>query len=366
MSQTLNNSNEGLRWPEILSLAGLNAAIVISWIAYHEYQPVLIDRFEFNDLSDFLVLVKAIVLVAIPPLAGWVADLILRKNGKYFTVFSVGIGATAMIFMAVASIIGAGPLSAIRGFLPFMIILWLIAMNLFISPANSMIESFGPARKLPIVMGVLFLTTEIIYALEPVVISLVQFFGDTLTFIVGALLVGGTGFLFQKVSSDEVVERKKELLSEKNKSTTALGFLSIVIIGLVLGLGKALLVEYLPNLLNGQYQSQAAQFISLGLLGFAAIFGFAISGLISKLDLTKVIIFGFIFTLFGAAMVILKLNFTVTIIGSVITAIAFSTLNISGLPFAFKHLSARNITYGVGIYIGASEIFGGIIENLNA
>ncbi len=361
---SLDNGNSGLHWPEILSLAGLNVAIAISWIAYHEYQPVLIREFEFDSLSSFLVLAKAIVLVLIPPLAGWVADIILRKNGKFFTVFAVGIGSTAMIFMAVATVIGAGPLSAIRGFLPIMIILWLIAMNIFISPANSLIETFGPAKKLPIVMGVLFLATEIIYALEPVVIGLVQFFGDTLTFIVGALLVGGTGFLFQKVSASEVTQRKEELAQSKGESGSTTGLLAIIFIGLVLGLGKAIVIEYLPGMLDSSYQSSNGKYVSLGLLAFAAIFGFAVSRVISNMDLLKVIIFGFIIMLIGSVTILLKLGFTVTVLGAILTALSFSLLNISGLPYAFKHLSSRNVTYGVGIYIGASELFSGLFENL--
>ena len=52
-----------------------------------------------------------------------------------------------MVFMVVATIIGAGPLSAVKPMLPFMIVIWLISMNLFISPANSMIEAFAPAHK---------------------------------------------------------------------------------------------------------------------------------------------------------------------------------------------------------------------------
>ena len=96
-------------------------------------------------------------------------------------IFTVGIGVTAMIFMVVASMISTAHLVDMRTILPIMIVLWLISMNIFISPANSMIEAFAPAKKLPIVMGFLFMVIELIYALEPLVVALVQFFGDTLT-----------------------------------------------------------------------------------------------------------------------------------------------------------------------------------------
>lgn len=354
-----------LKWPEVISLAGLNAAVVISWIAYHEYQPVLIEKYNFQDLAGFLVGAKAIILVVIPPFAGWLADLILRKNGKYFTLFTVGIGSTAMIFMVVASILGAGPLSAMRDFLPYMIVLWLVAMNLFISPANSMIEAFAPASKLPVVMGVLILTTELIYALEPLVIALVRFFGDTLTFVVGGILIAGTGFIFHKVSSNEVIQRKQEMTAVK-KTTTAgpIVFVMIVIVGLCLGLGKAVLTEILPNYLSGSFDVSVreAQIIAFILLGISAILAFVLSRIIEKYDLSTLIIIGFIILVAGSLGLLLSPNYGFAIMGSLMLALGLSVINITGLPYTIQHLSVRNVTYGVGIYIGASELFSGLIN----
>ena len=152
MEQNLQDTRT-LKWREVYSLAALNVAVVISWIAYHEYQPHLIEQFELGSLTDFLIITKAIVLVMVPPIAGLLADFIMKKSGKFFIVFTVGIGATAMIFMVVATIIGAGPLSDIQAVLPIMIVLWLISMNLFISPATSMIEAFAPVQKLPVVQS---------------------------------------------------------------------------------------------------------------------------------------------------------------------------------------------------------------------
>lgn len=354
-----------VKWREIYSLAALNAAVVISWIAYHEYQPVLMEKFNFTSLVNFLIVTKAIVLVVIPPVAGLFADRIMKKSGKFFIVFTVGIGATAMIFMVVASIIGAGPVSLVRPFLPSMIILWLVSMNLFISPANSMIEAFAPAHKLPQVMGVLFLVTELIYALEPLVVGLVHFFGDTLTFIVGGVLIAGSGYLFHMVSSDEVIQRRKDLLTlPKRSGPTVLSFLAILIIGLLLGAAKAFLVEFIPDYMSSNFAdfSINGEYVSFGLLGFAAILAFSISNYVSKLNLTSVLVTGFCILLVGILVLVVAPNATLFIVGGVLSAIAFSIINISGLPYAIKSLTVTHLTYGVGIYLGASEIFTGLME----
>ncbi len=363
--QTLEDSRS-LKWREVYSLAALNVAVVISWIAYHEYQPYLIESFKLQDLTDFLIITKAIVLVVVPPVAGLLADRIMRKSGKFFIVFTVGIGATAMIFMVVATIIGAGPLSNIQSALPIMVVLWLVSMNLFVSPANSMIEAFAPVQKLPVVMGFLFLTTEMVYALEPLVVQLVHFFGDTLTFIVGGILISGTGFLFHQVSSDEVLARKKELLSLPSKSLGVAGFITIIIIGLQLGLGKGLLVEFFPENIGSKFPefSNQANFITFGLLGFAAVVAFFAGRIVQYIKLEKVLVVAFIIQFIGIAIIIFSNSFYISLAGAVVTAGAFSFINVSGLPYALKHLSVKHITYGVGIYIGSTEVAGGILEYL--
>lgn len=357
-------TNMTVKWPEILSLASLNVALVISWIAYHEYQPILLDNFSFTDLSSFLVISKAIVLVVIPPLAGLTADYFLDRKGNSFVIFTVGVGATAMIFMVVASIIGAGPASQMKAFLPYMILLWLISMNLFISPAYSMLESFAPAKKLPIVVGFLFLVTELIYALEPVVVSLVRYFGDTLTFVVGGLLISGSGYLFHKISSSEVNNFRKESEEESKKEVGASTFVSILGVGFFLGAGKAVLVEYYPEFIALHFPEHAAMggYLSLALLAYAAIFAFSMSAKVSNMDLKKVIVISFILLVAGSITMVLVPNIYLTFLAGLVVASGFGLINLVGIPFAIANLSVKHITYGIGIFIGASEVLTGIFE----
>lgn len=361
---TISINSDDIKWPEIFSLGALNVSVVISWIAYHEYQPILLENFSFDHLAEFLIVSKAIILVLIPALAGLLADYLLGKNGKYFTLFTVGIGATAMIFMIVASIIGAGPVGTLKPFLPYMIILWLISMNLFISPAYSMIEAFAPAQKLPIVMGFLFLVTELIYALEPLVVGLVQFFGDTLTFVVGGILISVSGYFFHRISSDEVISRKKELLEAKSKPQSLQSYFAILVIGLALGVGKAFLVEFIPENFETAFPASGntGSYVSFALLGFSAILAFAISKKVAQWDTQKVLLISLVILGLGTLMLLISPSMTISIAGGIVTAIGFSILNISGLPFAINQLSVKHITYGVGIFIGASEICSGLFE----
>ncbi len=361
----LTEKTSTLKWREVYSLAALNAAVVISWIAYHEYQPILMEKIGITHLVDFLIIAKAIILVTIPPIAGWLSDKILQKNGKYLIIFTVGIGATAMVFMVVASLISTHHLMDVQTILPFMIVMWLVCMNLFVSPANSMIEAFAPAQKLPIVMGFLFLVTELLYALEPVIVALVSFFGDTLTFIVGGVLIAGSGFIFHRVSRDEVLQRKAELMaSDRVKNQSFISYIAILIVGLFLGVGKAFLVEFLPEHFAVKFPDfgDYGDYISFAILGLCAITGFLISKRIARANLRRVIISSFVVLLVGVTMMILSSNPYMSIIAALVIGGGFTTINISGLPFAIQNLSVRHVTYGVGIYIGASEILTGLFE----
>lgn len=358
------HSTSELRWPEIYSLAALSAAVAISWIAYHEYQPHLLEKFNFRDLAVFLIIAKGVVLVLIPPLAGLVADMIIKRSGKFFLIFSVGIGATAMVFMVVASILAAGPLNQIKAFLPYMIVLWLVTMNIFVSPAISMINSFAPTKKLPVVMGFLFLVTELIYALEPLVVELVQFFGDTLTFVVGGVLIAGTGYLFQRVSSDEVATRQTQMGDQAMGAATPTSYLAIIMVGILLGVGKAFLVEYVPEKVASSFSASAlvGGYLSFGLLGFAAILAFAVSGYVSRIGFSKVLPYGLLGIVISLAALLMSPSLGLFAAAGVFLAGAFGLVNVCALPYAISRLSVLNITLGVGIFLGASEIAGGILE----
>jgi len=237
-------------------------------------------------------------------------------------------------------------------------------MNLIISPSNSMIDSFAPAQKLPIVVGFLFLITELIYAIEPSVVELVKSFGDTLTFIIGGILIAGTGLLFQKTASNEVILRKSEMTKEKINKTQISSFIAIILVGIMLGLGKAFLIEFIPHVMERRFLEGTydPSLIASSLLAFAALFAYWFSRFVSKFGTQRVIPIGFLMLTIGVLVLIFTTNFSFFIIGGIVTAISFGVLNISGLPFTFQHISVRHITYGVGIFIGASEIFTGVFE----
>jgi MFS family permease len=351
-------------WKQILSLGALNAAVVISWIAYHNYQPKVLEKFEVTDLETFMKIAQAMVLVFIPPIAGIVGDYFIRKNGNHFVVFMVGISITAMVFMAVAFAVSGNPLESLKVILPLMIVIWLISMNIFHSPANSMLELFAPAHQLPLAMSVLALITELLYALEPVVVNLIDSIGATNTFITGGILIFGSGILFRRSTKNINLRREVEFKEEHTDH-----FVKIVLCGLAFGLANAILMNIFPSLLHEKldfFKSETLegkQYVSL-ILAVSAFAAIPISPLVNRWGTKKAVLIGLSIAFMSISMVAIAPSAApiLTIPACVVFALAFSLLAVSSFPFVLENVSRRHLTFGAGLFFGSFELIDGLMN----
>ena len=81
-SETTIQENSQILWKQLLSLATLYASVIIGWIAYYNYQPILLETYNFTDLTLFLFIVQGIIMVIAPPIAGRLGDKFRVKAGK--------------------------------------------------------------------------------------------------------------------------------------------------------------------------------------------------------------------------------------------------------------------------------------------
>jgi hypothetical protein len=368
VSQTNESQEEStvtkINWAQIWSLAGLNAAVVISWIAYHNYQPKVVEGFGLKELSFFLVVAQAFVLVVIPPIAGIIGDYMIKKSGKRFIVFTVGAGVTAMVFMAVASLVQIGPTPEVKMILPVMIVVWLISMNIFHSPANSMLDLFAPSSELPMVMAVITMTTEMLYALEPIVIDLVDFLGGTLTFVTGGVLLIVSGFFFLRATkniSNEDMSKSHATGGSLRKNN----YFPVILVALTFGIITAFIMEHFPLILTQKLPSYGSEifggkYFSSLILGVAALMALPASKLIEKIGLIQSIVVSTIVASLSIIVILFGQNQSLIIIMCILLASAYSLLSVSAFPFTLRNLSARNITFGVGLFYGFHEFASGL------
>lgn len=352
-------------WSQVYSLLALNAAIVISWIAYHNYQPKLLNLFHFEELSLFLVVAQALILILIPCTAGLVGDYMIKKNGNYFVVFTVGISVTAMVFMCMAFTIGASSSIHLTAALPFMIVIWLISMNIFHSPANSMLEIFAPAKELPSAMALMVLTTELLYALEPWVVDFVDAIGPTSTFALGAVLLIATGYFFRKTTRDVKLSRDVEEAAAAQSS-----YLNVFVAGLSLGLAVAIINNFVPLWMLSKkgievIATKQSVYVSL-ILFVAALAAWPLSMQVKKMGVVKGLRIGLAgsFVCFALAYF---LPLYIALAACVLAGLFFSLASVSAFPYALENLAPKNATLGAGLFFGSLELAQGlisIVENL--
>lgn len=347
-------------WNQIYGLMGLNAAIVISWIAYHNYQPKVLELFHFTHLSYFLVVAQAVILVFIPVFAGWVGDIMIKKNGNSLVVFTVGISVTAMVFMCVAFVVGSTNMINLTKALPVMIVVWLISMNIFHSPANSMLELFAPAKKLPAAMAMMVLTTDLLYAFEPVVVNIVDWMGPVVTFACGGLLLIVTGYFFKKTTQDFNFSRT----TEESKGVES-NFVAVLAVGLAFGLVYATVKNLMPLWLLAKSDVPLPMhthglFVSIVLIT-AALAAWPLSFQVDKIGLRRSVIIG----LLGASVSLILVYFLPlaypAFVCALVTGVFLSLASVSAFPFALQNLSVKSITIGSGLFFGSFELAEGIM-----
>src|SRR5690349_14330010 len=187
--QAVSAQETEIRWKQLWSLAALYASIIIGWIAYENYQPRLLVQFNFTDFTFLLMVAQGLILVITPMIAGRLGDRYRFEKGHRLPIISSGISFAAMIFMAVAFTLLGNPGEIFRWILPVLIVFWLAAMSVFTSPALSTMELFTPVDRLPHAMAVLTITGNLVYALEPVIVDIIDFLGAPVTFMIGGVAV---------------------------------------------------------------------------------------------------------------------------------------------------------------------------------
>ncbi len=360
MNTEVSNTHS-TNWKQVYSLLALNAAIVISWIAYHNYQPKVLQLFHFQQLAFFLVVAQAAILVLIPGTAGIIGDYMIRTNGNRFVVFTVGISVTAMVFMCVAFTVGTATTINLTAALPFMIVIWLISMNIFHSPANSMLEIFAPAKELPAAMALMVLTTELLYAFEPLVVNFVDWIGPVSTFTLGGVLLIVTGYFFRRTTKNVKLSREYEETKAENSN-----YWAVFGAGLLLGLATAIIKNYIPAWLLSKSGTEAittngSLFVSF-ILVVAALAAWPVSKLLYKYGLEKGLWFGLIGTFICLVLIYFVPTFYATIFFCLAAGLFFSAASVAAFPFALNNLSVRNVTLGAGLFFGSVELSDGIIN----
>jgi hypothetical protein len=365
-----SSSNLDIQWKQVVSLVALDIAIIISWIAYHEYQPKLLEQFGFTAFSLQLSIVQGIILFLTPPIAGWASDKLRQKGGERLPVVNIGISAVSMVFMAVAVTIFANPDGIIRMLFPVMIVFWLISMNIFHSPAISTVEMFVPPHKLPQVMAIFTLISDVSQSLEPSIIDLINFFGAPLTFVVGGVLVFSTGWWFQKsargLADQQSQQDVKRVIGEEERNSN---LWVVFLTGTGLGIATTFFFSVFPDWANNRMTFlvengfKGSYFISL-LIAISAFISLPMSKIVEKLGVLKMSFLGLVLCLFLIIGVFVSRE-EIALGIFLLYPFAFALFSVSALPYSFSQINTSQKVFGIGLFFSGIELTSSIVDILS-
>lgn len=347
-------------WKQMWTLAALYGSVVIGWIAYYNYQPKLLEQYNFTDLTLFLFVAQGIIMTITPLIAGKIGDHYRQSSGQRLPVITAGISFAAMLFMAVAFTLIVDPGETFRWILPIMIVFWLASMALFTSPAISTVELFAPSNRLPRAMAILTIVYGLIYAIEPVVIDLIDFLGAPLTFVTGGVLVGVSGF-FLKKNTSQIADGVKKTEDYKSKMKSDYSY--ALLLGMAFGIITTVLFNMFPGWIEGKIDASIHGGLVVSIiLGIAAILSLPISGMVEKKGLYLPVLLSVLICFLLLFGIYYFDNAAIIIVFAVVFAAFYSMASVSLLPLALSVINNKNKVFGVGVFYCGFEIPNGILE----
>lgn len=369
-NQTYPQDQSKILWPQLASLGGLYASVVIGWIAYYNYQPILLESFNLTQFTLPLFIIQGIILVVTPPIAGRLGDKYRKRTGHRLPIISAGISFTAMIFMAVAFTLFVNPNPGLFTtiLIPTAVTAWLVGMSIFTSPAISTVELFAPSEKMPTAMAVITVISGLIYAIEPVIQDVINYLGAPFTFALGGVAVGISGY-FLKSNSNEVFDKlSSQAAAEEEKSSAGKSdFPMVIVLGFALGLITSMLFNLFPDRFQVAFDSLLGtdidgDLVTTVILAFSAILAIPLGRLAENLGLHKSVRLGVIAMFICALAILWFENSALLLIMLVVFALAYTLTSVSSLPLAIKGINLKNKVLGVGFFYAGFELPNGILE----
>jgi MFS family permease len=362
---SLSNKANSIQWKQLWSLSALYASIVIGWIAYQNYQPKLLEKFNFTDFTFFLIVVQGIILVVTPPIAGRLGDRFRVQRGHRLPIITLGISFAAMVFMAVAFTLFTNPGEVFRWVLPLLIVFWLVAMSIFTSPALSTIELFSPSEQLPRAMAILTIVANLLYALEPVIVDIIDYLGAPLTFMSGGLVVLISGYALRN-NSISLFQHKKEFVMSQKEDVLKSDYSFIFFLGIGLGLATTLLFNIFPAIFSEKLfpilNGLDGKWVVVAVLVLSALLSLPLSNVVNKEGLQRSFRWSFIAILLSMLTILFLSNVIAVLIMTIIFAITFTVLSVSSLPWAINLSRSDEKVFCVGIFFSGVALPDGIVQ----
>ncbi len=343
------------------------AAIIFCWMAYEFYQPQILRNLGFLELATWLGVIQGILAAGVEPVVGGLSDRIMRVVGSRLPIIAVGVTLAGAIFVIVSGLLDRNLPEGIRGLVPGLMTLWVIAMIVFRGPAIAILQQLAPTETLPQANALLVFVFALAGACHPMINLLLKNVSASAIFISGAvvLLVGAT---LLWASSPKRLSTPTEALPQIPSSR--LSMVLTFAIGLGAGVEVNMMMAVVPRLLSqGSSLNLSSEYIASLILFVAAIATFPLGQLVTKIGSRRGMVFGLSAVAVGIALTLLKptivgQNIVFELLHMLIAGIAFSLVFISMIPFALSMLSNGHAGLATGLYFGGGGLATALLNGI--
>lgn len=373
-----NQTSEQVRWLQVWSLASVQGAMTLTWIAYGIYLPKFIEQVfgypttQAQQLTALILVIESAIGVIVEPLFGGLSDRWQRwYSSRMPFVVAAAIAATALFIGLPCVVVFGGANEITRIGLLGLAILWAIVMASFRSPVMCLLGSFAGATQLPLAGSVLTLVGGFVGSIRPLATNFILGLGAPATFTIASIV------LLASVASlrTAMVYIPKNLSPDlkEGESLPIANFISnlaiVMFVGAALGLGMRLLMgDVLPRNIKADITGFTGLSLEV-LMGSALIsqaFLALFTGRLSKLiDNKRLMIFSLGGIALGLGLLSLGHGAIAAIISILLMLACLSAVNNGMVAFALvmvpKSMSGLTVGIFFGGLSGAIALFGYLV-----
>ena len=359
----ISKSQPSILWVQVWALAGLQAAITLTWLVYNLYLPKLLTQFGFPpSLAASLLVLETTLGMILEPVMGGLSDQSFRWVGSRFPLISAGAILASSLFIAIPCVVTfIPPTEVIKGILPLVLIAWALAMTIFRSPAISLLGKYATPKNLPLAASFLTLAGGIVGSFRDIGNTFILSLGPIFAFSIGSFVLLLAVFTLRFFAPPETPVNQEILKIPKIPKISEIPFAKlglILVTGFSVAWGSRLLMDAIGKTLKTQLQTNNITTIMVGISLIMAFAALPAGFLATKIGNSQAMLAGICATILSIILLNIGAHFLI-----ILLALAGFSLIINGvIPFTLGIVPERWAGLGIGIYFSefslAMSLFG--------
>jgi MFS family permease len=375
----MNSTYQRVLWRQVWGVAALLSAIVLSWMAYGFYQPVILHDLGFHQLAASLGIIQGFLGAAIEPLAGAMSDRVLQRTGSRLPAIAIGVTLAGLLFVAIGLLLHGKISPEFYWIIPVLMTFWVISMIIFRGPVVSLLRQFAPTSSLPAANSILTLILGLIGSIGPIFSRVIALLGAANTFLFGSLMLMSGAILLWS-NFPQVMVKVEPPLPPSLKLVTVVptapnqSLDDLVIqwsqnfgVGFGAGFIVNILLRIYPQRLHEQLVNIAPEHIAAGMLFVCAIAAIPLERQVKKWGLNRSML---ISSIAISIIIAISLNIkspAISLLTILLGGVAMGILFVTQIPWCLGRLTYRQTGLSTGLYFGgmgaASALLGLIIQS---